>query len=148
MSSKRQKIKRVLDLREQTLEKRAAELTQSKFQLQDALDEHSRESERLMVAERLRETLMTGPIDVNSWIEAEQWLAHRKTELGRADGRVASAEATVQTAWHGVVEARMDKKRIELLEERLATGELRRENLVEQRLTDEFARRKRKSDEG
>lgn len=147
MSPRRRKIKQVLDLREQALEKRAHELAKSRSQLKDALDEHVRESERLLVAEKFREKLAEGPIDVNSWIEAEQWLAHRKTELGRADGRVASAEATVQTAWHGVVEARMDKKRIELLDERLASSELKQENRVEQKLSDELAQRNRKAED-
>ena len=146
MTSKRQKLKKVLDLREQALDKRAQELVHSKAQLVDALDAHSRESERLLVAETHREQLTAGPIDVGSWIEAEQWLAQKKTDLGRANGRVAAAEATVQEAWHGVVEARIDKKRIELLDARLTTGENQRENRLEQRLSDELAQRTRKSD--
>jgi flagellar export protein FliJ len=148
MSSKRRKLQKVLDLREQALGKRALELTQSKAQLKDALDEHSLESERLLVAEKQREKLTVGPIDVGSWIEAEQWLAQKKTDLGRAHGRVTAAEVTVQHAWDGVVEARIDKKRIELLDQRLATTETRLENRLEQRLTDEFAQRQKKHDEG
>ncbi len=146
MTSKRQKLKKVLDLREQALDKRAQELLHSKAKLVDALDAHSRESERLLVAETHREQLTAGPIDVGSWIEAEQWLAQKKTDLGRANGRVVAAEATVQEAWHGVVEARIDKKRIELLDARLTTGENQRENRLEQRLSDELAQRTRKSD--
>lgn len=144
MRTKRRKLKKVLDLREQALEKRALELAQSKSQLQEALDEHTRESERLLVAEKRREQLAAGRIDVGSWIESEQWLAQRKTDLGRANGRVASAEATVQDAWHGVVDARIDKKRIELLDARLATDEIQRENRLELRLSDELAQRNRK----
>jgi flagellar export protein FliJ len=146
MSPKRQKIKKVLDLKDQALEKRALELSQSKTTLQGAIDEHSLESERLLVAEKHRQELTAGLIDVGSWIEAEQWLAHRRTELGRADGRVAAAEAQVKAAFTGVVEARIDKKRIELLDERLAQGEVTRENRIEQRLTDELALRARKRD--
>jgi flagellar biosynthesis chaperone FliJ len=60
---------------------------------------------------------------------------------------VAAAEANVQQALHGVVEARIDKKRIELLDARLATGEIARENRLEQRLSDELAQRSRKTDD-
>ena len=146
MSPKRRKLKKVLDLRDQALERRAFELTQSKSLLDEAMDEHSRESERLLMAEKHREQLTSGAIDVGSWIEAEQWLAHRKTELGRANGRVAAAEANVQQARDEVVEARIDKKRIELLDARLATGETRQANRAEQRLSDELAQRNRRPD--
>jgi len=144
MNQKRRKIKKVLDLREQALEQRALELTQSKSVLSDAQDEHTRESERLQIAQEHRVKLTSGAIDVNSWIEAEQWLAQRRMDLGRADGRVLAAEAGVQQAWQEVVDARIDKKRIELLEARLATGEAEQINRLEQRLSDELAQRHRK----
>jgi flagellar export protein FliJ len=147
MNTKRRKLRRVIDLREEALARRAQELKQSKLHLEDALDAHSRESERLLVAEKHRAKLTNGPVDVSSWMEAEQWLVQKKSDLGRANGRVAAAETTVQLAWHGVVEARIDKKRIELLDERLSTGEIQRENRLEQRLSDELAQRVKKSDE-
>jgi flagellar export protein FliJ len=147
MNTKRRKLKRVIDLREEALAKRAQELKQSKLYLEDARDAHSRESERLLVAEKRRAELTNGPVEVSSWIDAEQWLMQKKSDLGRANGRVAEAETTVQLAWHSVVEARIDKKRVELLDERLSTGEIRRENRLEQRLLDELAQRVKKCDE-
>jgi flagellar biosynthesis chaperone FliJ len=102
MKSKRQRLKRVLDLREQALEKRARALAQSESQLKLARDERVHESEQLQVAEKYREDLTSGLIDVGSWVEAEQWLAQKKKDLGRASGRVAEAETSVQHALHGV----------------------------------------------
>jgi flagellar protein FliJ len=149
MTSKRNKLKKVLGLREQALEQRARALAQSKMQLQDALDEHTRESERLRVAEMQREKLMSGPVRVSSWIDAEQWIVQKKRAVGHANGRVTEAETTVHQAWDGVVQARIDKKRIELLDSRLAKAETARETRHEQRLNDEFAQRiARKSDPG
>lgn len=147
MNGKRRKIKKVLGLREQALDKRARELVLAKSQLVEAVDEHTRESERLLLAQHEREKLASGSIDVGSWVEAEQWLAQKRNDVGRACCRVNAAEETVQHAWHGVVEARIDKKRIELLDTRLAATALKTENRQEQRLADELAQRGRKQEE-
>lgn len=143
MSPKRRKIQKVLTLREKALDQRAVELARSKEQLEQAKREHSLESERMLAAARRRHELSSGRVDVGSWIESEQWIRQRQAELSRADGRVVEAEATVNEAFHGVVSAQIDKRRIELLDQHLADGELRRENVIEQRLTDELARRRR-----
>lgn len=143
MSPKRRKIQKVLSLREKALDQRALELAQSRETLEQAKREHVLESERLLAAATRRRELSSGRVDIGSWIESEQWLRQRQQDLYRADGRVAEANATVCDALQGVVAAQVDKRRIELLDQHLADGELRRENVIEQRLTDELARRRR-----
>jgi flagellar export protein FliJ len=144
MNTRRKKIQRVLDVRKQALDERARQLSESRAQLQEALDDHSRESEHLAAAQKYRETVASGTTDIASFIEAEQWLMHRKQLVHRADGKVAEAESDVHRAWQGVVDARIDKKRIELLDERLVEGEKREENRLERRLSDELSLRSRK----
>lgn len=136
----------MLELREQTLDERALQLERSKAELEKARQQHSLESERLLAAARRRNALADGRTDVASWAEAEQWLTQRQAELRRANAGVTNAEATVNEALQGVVDARIDKRRIELLDQHLAQAELRKENQQEQRLTDELARRRRSRD--
>ncbi|MGC4064324.1 MAG: flagellar FliJ family protein [Polyangiaceae bacterium] len=143
MNSKRKKIQKVLELREQALEKSAGALARSREKLAQAKTAAEKESERLLVASEHRAQLATQVTDVGAWIEAEQWLAYRRGALGRATGQVYSAEAAVQESLQKVVVARMDKKKIELLDERLAEEQLRRELRVEQKLSDEFGQRRR-----
>lgn len=147
MSPKRRKIKKVLSLREKALDQRALELAQSREVLDQAKRDHLLESERMLAAATRRRELSSGRVDIGSWIESEQWLRQRQQDLCRADGRVTQANATVSDALQGVVVAQIDKRRIELLDQHLADGELRRENVIEQRLTDELARRRTPSDE-
>jgi flagellar export protein FliJ len=143
MNSKRKKIQKVLEIREQALEKSAGVLAKSREKLEQAKVVAEKESERLLVASEHREQLAMRVTDVGSWLEAEQWLAYRRGILGRATGQVYSAEAAVQESLQRVVVARMDKKKIELLDERLAEEQLRRELRVEQKLSDEFGQRRR-----
>jgi flagellar export protein FliJ len=146
MTSKRKKIQKVLELRDETLSKRAVALADSRVKLKQAMDEAERESERLQVAAQQREELTSSVFDVGSWLEAEQWLAHRKRALGAASGQVVSAEAVVKDDFGRVIAARIDKKRIELLNGRLADEQVRRELRVEQKLSDEFGQRRRDAD--
>lgn len=143
MTSKRKKVQKVLELREEALAKRAGILASSQAKLQAAKEEAERESERLIEAARYREQLSCGVVDVGAWLEAEQWLAHRRKALGAASGLVASAEVVVKDDMGRVIAARIDKKRIELLDGRLAESQMRQELRSEQKLADEFAQRRR-----
>jgi flagellar export protein FliJ len=148
MTSKRKKIQKVLELREQALEKRAGALVQSRTKLQHAVDEAERESQRLLLAAEHRATLTNAVTDVGSWLDAEQWLAHRRNVLGRATGKVVSAEAVVAEDFKRVVAARIDKKKLEILDGRMAEEQLRAELRTEQKLSDEFGQRRRASERG
>jgi flagellar export protein FliJ len=143
MNSKRKRIQRVLELREQALEKSATVLARSRERLEQAKSLAERESERLLTANEHRAELTTRVTDVGSWLEAEQWIAHRRGVLGRATGQVYSAEAAVQDSLKKVVVARMDKKKIELLDGHLAEEQFRNELRLEQKLSDEFGLRRR-----
>jgi flagellar FliJ protein len=143
MTTKRKKVQKVLELREQALERQASVLAQSRSKLRNAQAEAERESERLMHAAQQRAELAKAVADVGRWQEAEQWLAHRRRALGQATGVVAHAEAQVADNVKKVVAARIDKKKIELLDERLAEEQLRRELRAEQKLSDEFGQRRR-----
>jgi flagellar export protein FliJ len=148
MNSKREKIQRVLELREKALEKRAGVLAKSRTKLQEAVNEAERESERLMLAAQHRATLTNTISDVGAWVEAEQWLAHRRNVLGRATGNVVKAEAIVAEDFQRVVTARIDKKKIELLDGRIVEAQTRSELRTEQKQSDEFAQRRRASRRG
>ena len=77
----------------------------------------------------------------SSWIDAEQWLAYKNGQHALAQVNLQNAELFLAHAHAKVIEARSDVKRMELLDKRLATGEIREQQRVEQQSNDEHARR-------
>jgi len=140
--TKRQKIQRVIEYREDVLSQRAGVLTDSQQKLEQQLREAEAEATRLTEAANHRSDL-TGHerVDVGSWLEAELWLRSRRAALELAERRVQDAEESVDQARQQVLVARMDVRRVELLDERLKDSQLRLDERLEQRLTDECALR-------
>ncbi len=140
--TKRQKIQRVIEYREDVLSQRAGALTDSQQKLDEQLREADDEAARLAAAADHRNDLcLHERVDVGSWLEAELWLRSRRAALELAEQRVQDAEQSVDQARHQVLLARMDVRRVELLDERLKESEVRLDERLEQRLTDECALR-------
>lgn len=142
MTLRRKNVQRIMDIREKTLKERAGVLTQANEGRAIAREQASDAATHLEQAELYRQQLANAPVDVASWIEAEQWLASRNRQNALAQNRLQGAETLVQQAYDGVMEARSDVKQIEVLDQRLAKQEQRKQTKLEQKGTDEHVQAK------
>jgi flagellar biosynthesis chaperone FliJ len=133
---------KVLEIRERTLQERAGALCQAHEGRALAQEQASGAALRLEQATQYRQQLANGEINISSWIDAEQWLVQRSRQNNLAQVHLQGAEARVVQAYEGVIEARSDVKRIELLDRRLADQEVRQQERLEQKTCDEHAQRK------
>lgn len=141
MTLRRKKIQKVLEMREQTLSEKAGILAHAHEGCQVAQSEVREAASHLAEATEYRNSLTSNSIDVTSWIDAEQWLAHKTDQHAHAEMNLQSAEIFLSQAREKVIEARSNVKRMELLDKRLATGESRQQLRQEQKSNDEHARR-------
>jgi flagellar export protein FliJ len=152
MTLRRKKVQKVLEVREQALNERAGVLVQAHEGRELAQNNAICTANHLAEATEYRNRLASRSINVASWIDAEQWLAQRNNQHDIAQVELHSAELYVVRAHEQVVAARSNVKRIELLDQRLANGEMRQQLRVEQRNNDEHAQRHfanaRRSDSG
>ena len=141
MMPRRKKVQKVLEIREQKLTEKAGALVQAHEGRNVAATQAEDAANQLAEAAEYRKGLMARPLSVSSWIDAEQWLAHRNNQHARAQGDLEQAEVFLVRAHENVMVARSDVKRMELLDKRLAQGEYRKQARVEQSSNDEHARR-------
>lgn len=142
MTLRRKNVQRIMDIREKTLKERAGVLTHANEGCAIAREQASDAATDLQQAEQYRQQLANAPVDVASWIEAEQWLASRNRQNALAQNRLQGAETLVQQAYDGVIEARSDVKQIEVLDKHLAQQEQRKQTKLEQKRTDEHSQAK------
>lgn len=141
MTPRRKKVQRVLEIREQRLNERAGVLAKASEGRIAAASQLEEAAAHLAEAASYRKELTGQPTSVNSWIEAEQWLAHRNNQHLLAQIDLQQAEVRLSHAHENVLLARSDVKRMELLDKRLAQGEARKQARIEQSTNDEHARR-------
>jgi len=142
MTLRRKKMKKVLEIRERTLQDRAGVLSQAHEGRAVAQEQASSAVTHLQQAAEYRQQLASSAIDVASWIDAEQWLIQRSRQNTVAQSRLQGAEDRVVQAFGEVIEARSNVKRIELLDRRLANQETRQQDRLDQKTSDEHAQRK------
>jgi flagellar export protein FliJ len=142
MTIRRKKMQKVLELREQTLHERAGVLSQAHEGRAIAQEQATNAAGHLEEAAQYRQRLATAPTNVASWIDAEQWLAHRNHQNDLAQVQLQGAETLVMEAYDNVIQARSGVKRIELLDRRMASDEVRRQSRSEQKASDEHSQRR------
>ena len=142
MTPRRKKVQKVLEIREQDLNAKAGVLTQAHKDRNVAASQALDTATHLATATEYRKSLTFQPIDVLSWIDAEQWLARKIDQNTRAQMNLENAELLVMHAHKNVVEAHSDVKRMELLDKRLANGEAKQQSRFEQTSNDDHARRR------
>ncbi len=142
MTLRRKKVQMVLEIREQALHEKAGILAQAHEGRELAQNHATSSANHLAEAKEYRSALVASSISLTSWIDAEQWLAHKNQQNALAQSDLQNAELYLNQAHENVVEARSNVKRMELLDKRLATAELRQQSRFEQKGNDELARRK------
>lgn len=141
MSPRRARIEKVVTLRNKELDKRVAQLSDTRAAEARALSAEEQKKVELEQASESRLKLAEEgeALSANNWIEANEWLVSRQNRLEQA--RVDAARAALETrkAQGAVMTARSDLKKVELLSTRIQTQEEVEAQKAERRLEDELS---------
>jgi flagellar export protein FliJ len=141
MSPRRNRIEKVVTLREKELDKRLQQLAGTRAAEAKALSAEERKKEELEQASEMRLKLAEegAAIAAMSWIEANEWLANRRMQHEKARSEVVHAQIETRKAQGAVQNARTDLKKVELLSGRIQKQEQVQAERVERRLEDELS---------
>lgn len=139
MSPRRARVRRVIEVREKQLDERVKTLRVSEQAEADAAREAEQAQARLVEAAEERHRLTERAADVQSWIEANEWLAARSALVDLARRQAEKATAAVTDARTHVTAAHADVRRVELLSDRIENQEKVAAERAERRLDDEIA---------
>jgi flagellar export protein FliJ len=141
MSPRRARIEKVVVLREKELDKRVAQLSDTRAAEARALSAEEQKKLELAKASESRLKLAEEgeALSASNWIEANEWLVSRQKRLEQA--RVDAARAALETrkAQGAVMTARSDLKKVELLSTRIQAQEETEAQKAERRLEDELS---------
>jgi flagellar export protein FliJ len=141
MSPRRARIEKVVTLREKELDKRVAQLSDTRAAEARALSAEEQKKLELVQASESRLKLAEEgeALSASNWIEANEWLVSRQKRLEQA--RVDAARAALETrkAQGAVMTARSDLKKVELLSTRIQAQEETEAQKAERRLEDELS---------
>src|SRR5689334_10631038 len=120
MSPRRNRIEKVVTLREKELDKKVAQLSEQRAAEQRALSAEEQKKLELQAASESRLRLTEGQaLSAMSWIEANEWLQSRQKRHEQARMDAARAQLETRKAQGEVMVARSDLKKVELLSERI-----------------------------
>lgn len=141
MSPRRNRIEKVVTLREKELDKRVAKLSEQRAVEARALSEEERKMLELQQASESRLKLAEEgeALSASAWIEANEWLNTRQRRHEKARLETARAQLDTRKAQNEVLSARSDLKKVELLSERIQRQEDSEAQRVERRLEDELS---------
>lgn len=140
MSPRRTRIGKVVTLREQELDKKVAQLSDTRAAEQRARSAEEQKKLELEQASESRLKLTEGEaLPASSWVEANEWLVSRQKRLEQARVDAARAQLETRKAQGAVMTARSDLKKVELLSERIQQQEQTEANKAERRLEDELS---------
>lgn len=139
MKSRHKRIRKLIEMRQQALEERVAELGRARALAEKVAAELEQAKTALREALNHRQRTVSSPTTIEEWRQAEDWISHRALQLELSAERRARVEQIVVKAQDKVAEARSDLRRLELLEERIKRSEARKAERVDRRLHDEIA---------
>ncbi len=140
MSPRRARIDKVVTLREKELDKRVAQLGETRAAEQRALTLEEQKKAELEEASRSRLKLTEEQaLSASHWIEANEWLSSRQKRLEQAKLEAARAALETRKAQGAVLSARADLKKVELLSQRISVQEAGEAQKAERRLEDELS---------
>jgi flagellar export protein FliJ len=141
MSPRRNRIEKVVTLREKELDKRVQQLAGTRAAEARALSAEEQKKQELEQASESRLKLAEEgeALSAMSWIEANEWMANRRLHLEKARIEALRAQQNTQKAQGAVMVARTDLKKVELLSERIQKQEESTTQRTERRLEDELS---------
>lgn len=137
--SRRDRIKKVRDLRQKTLDDRVKRLHELRAAEDEARKGAEEQRRALGTAFIHRQSLEQGSATAQAWHDADQWLAERVVHKQVADLKLQRVAVAVHRARQAVLIARNDVKRLELLDDKLAQHEQVAEKRAEALQHDEVA---------
>ena len=141
MSPRRNRIEKVVTIREKELDKKVQQLAGQRAVEARALTEEEQKKQDLERASesRLKLAAEGEALSAMSWVEANEWLANRRLHHEKARVEAARAQLETKKAQGAVMAARSDLKKVELLSERIQKQEDQSANKLERRLEDELS---------
>lgn len=139
MSPRRGRVKRIIEVREKQLDEKVKALRASEAAAEEAARAKADAEVRLAEAAEERNRLASGTSDLQSWIEANEWLQARAALVELARRKVDSASQAVEVARTHVSSAHADVRRMEALSTRIEKQEKITEDRRERRQDDEIA---------
>lgn len=141
MSPRRARIEKVVTLRNKELDKRVAQLSDTRAAEARALSAEEQKKLELEQASESRLKLAEEgeALSAGNWIEANEWLVSRQKRLDQAQVDAARAALETRKAQGAVMTARSDLKKVELLSTRIQTQEEAEAQKAERRLEDELS---------
>jgi flagellar export protein FliJ len=140
MSPRRNRIEKVITLREKTLDERVAKLSDQRAVEARALSAEEQKKLELEQASesRLKLAAEGEVVSATSWVEANEWMVSRQRQLEHARLAAARAQQETKQAQGAVMLARSDLKKVELLSDRIQQQEATEAQARERRLEDEL----------
>jgi flagellar export protein FliJ len=141
VSPRRNRIEKVVTLREKELDKRVAALGERRAAEAHAQTEEERKKLEVEQASESRLKLAEEgeALSAMSWIEANEWLQAQQRRHDEARLATARAQLATRQAQTEVLSARADLKKLELLSERIQRQEESDAQRQERRLEDELS---------
>lgn len=132
-------MKRIIEVREKQLDDKVKALRETERAAEEAARAKAEADERLVQAAVERERLARKATDLQSWIEANEWLQARAALVDAARRRVEAAKNAVSVARTDVSAAHADVRRMELLSDKIERQENAAQDRAARKLDDEIA---------
>ncbi|HET9958232.1 MAG TPA: flagellar export protein FliJ [Polyangiaceae bacterium] len=139
MTQRKKRLDKLKEHRARAVDERLSDLSKVRALEQAASQRAEREASSLERARQQREQAFSGATDVSRLSDATDWLLACAARKDAALQELTRAQRAVARAQQEVLAARNELRKIELVAERLALEERKREERVEQKMTDEFA---------
>ncbi|MGC4092256.1 MAG: flagellar export protein FliJ [Polyangiaceae bacterium] len=139
MSQRKKRLQKLIELRDREVEQRLIRLAEQRAAEEKAVQSLAAETEQVARAEERRLIAISKNFDVKILNQENDWLMTCGQRRDLAERQVALARRAVSEAMAQVVKAKNERKKIELLAERVEAEEKVRAERTEQRLSDELA---------
>ncbi len=139
MSPRRDRIRKIVAIRQRELDERRTHLEQRRAAAQAAARQAEAERDKLRQAVERRAELARAELNAADFSDAQEWLLARSAGLETALVEASSAEREVDAARASLVEAHSKLKRLDKLDQRLASQETAEQERRQNRLHDELA---------
>lgn len=143
MKSRKKRMEKLIELRQEELDKRVKKLVEARQVLVRAEARAKEEADREALARAQRQELLLRPTDAETWQRQGAWLDQREMHLAAARLYVARSSKAVDDSLERVLEARRAIRQLEAVQERIRIVEQARVEKREAKLHDELASRRR-----
>jgi flagellar export protein FliJ len=143
VKNRKKRMEKLIELRQEELDKRIKKLAETRQVLQRAEQRAEEEAQREAAARAQRQELLSRPSDAESWQRQGAWLDQRELHLAAARMYVSRSSKAVDESLERVLDARRSIRQLEAVQERIRQLEASRAEKREAKLHDELASRRR-----